>query len=49
MGKYEVKYVDKHDDLCTIWVNADSTDEARMSAKSEYWDIKEILMVTKIK
>ena len=43
MKKYIVKYMDKSDDLCSVWVTASSKEDAKAQARSEYWDIKEII------
>lgn len=48
MDKYYVTYISStDDDCCTIWVNANSVAEAKSEARSEYWDIKEIINVRK--
>ena len=47
MAKFIIKYLDKSDDLSSVWVTADSKEEAKAKAKREYWDIKEIIMCTK--
>ena len=46
MKKFIIKYIDKSDDLSSVWVNASSKEEAKSKAKREYWDIKEIIMCT---
>jgi type II secretory pathway component PulF len=46
MKKFIVKYIDKSDDLSSVWVNASSKEEAKSKVKREYWDIKEIIMCT---
>lgn len=43
MKKFIVKYIDKNDDLSSVWVTANSKEEAKREAKREYWDIKEII------
>lgn len=40
-------YEDKHGDLCHVWCEADSKEEARSYFMSEYWDIKEIISIHK--
>ena len=46
MKKYYVTYRSSTDhDCCTIWTNARSAQDAINYAKSEYWDIEEILDV----
>ena len=49
MKKFIVKYTDKSGDLSSVWVSADSKEEAKRVAKMEYWDITDIIMVTEIK
>jgi type II secretory pathway component PulF len=44
MNKYYVKYTDKSGDLSTVWVNANSEQDAIFRAKHEYWDIDNIIM-----
>lgn len=46
MKKFIVKYIDKSDDLSSVWVSASSKEEAKAIAQREYWDIKEIIMCT---
>ena len=43
MKKYIVKYIDNDGDLCSVWVEADSIQDAKLQVKREYWDIKEIV------
>jgi cytidylate kinase len=45
MKKFYVDYIDTNDDLCHIWVEANSKEEAIREAKREYWDIKNIIDV----
>lgn len=45
MKKYKVDYIDASDDLCHIWVEAMSKEDAKLVAQDEYWDIKEIIQV----
>lgn len=49
MKKFIIKYIDKSDDLSSVWVNANSREEAKQVARREYWDIKDIVMVTESK
>ena len=48
MKKYIVKYTDKDGDLCSVWVEATSREDAKRQARNEYWDIKDIVMVTEM-
>ena len=48
MDKYIVKYTDKRGDLSSVWVYANSVEEAKQNAKNEYWDIVDIVMVSKL-
>lgn len=43
--KWYVDYMDKGGDLCHVWVEADSKDDAISQVRSEYWDIDEIISV----
>ena len=47
MDKYIVKYTDKSGDLSTVWVAADSKDDAKNQVRSEYWDVQDIVMAYK--
>lgn len=47
-SKYIVDYISStDDDVCHVWTEAYSEDDAIDYAKSEYWDIKEIIGVHK--
>ena len=43
MKNYIITYIDKSGDSCSIWIVADSKEEAKREAKREYWDIEEII------
>lgn len=43
--KYYVDYNDVHGDLCHVWVDADSTQDAIDQARDEYCDILDIIDV----
>lgn len=45
MKKFYIDYTCTDDDLCHIWVEANSKEEAIREAKREYWDIKSIISV----
>jgi type II secretory pathway component PulF len=47
MDKYIVKYTDKKGDLTSVWVHADSNEDAKRQVKQEYWDVVDIVMVYK--
>lgn len=47
MNKYYIDYISKDDDYCHIWVMANSKEEAEQNARQEYWDIKEIVNISK--
>ena len=49
MKKFIIKYIDKSDDLSSVWVTANSKDEAKKVARREYWDIVDIVMITESK
>lgn len=43
MKKYIIKYMDKSDDLSSVWVTASSKEDAKVKVKREYWDIVDII------
>lgn len=45
MKKYYIDYMDKSGDLCHVWVNADSKQDAENQVRSEYWDIDHIISI----
>lgn len=45
MAKYYVDYMDDTDDLCHVWVNANSKQDAIDEVNHEYWDVKQIISV----
>lgn len=45
--KFYIDYIDKSGDYSKVWVSADSKEDAIREAKSEYWDIQEIISVRK--
>ena len=45
MKKYYIDYMDKSGDLCHVWVNADSKQDAENQVRSEYWDIDYIINI----
>lgn len=45
--KYYVTYNSADGDCTTVWVNADSIDEAKNVAMHDYWDIMEIINIRK--
>lgn len=45
MKRFHIDYIDKSGDLCHVWVNAASKQDANIQAKHEYWDIQEIINV----
>lgn len=47
LSTWYVDYEDKSGDLCHIWVEATSKEDARSAALDEYWDIKEITQIRK--
>lgn len=45
-GDYIVRYISSlDDDVCSIWLHADSVNDAQRSAVRMFWDIKEIIDV----
>lgn len=48
MSKYIITYISKGDnDVCKVWVHANSKDEAKKEVLNEYWDIKKIISIVK--
>lgn len=45
--KFYVDYEDKEGELCHVWVNASTKQEAEAQAKREYWDIENIISIHK--
>lgn len=43
MKKYCIDYIDKCGDLSHVWVMANSTSDAEQQARSECWDIHQII------
>lgn len=45
MKKFKVTYIPTYDneDVCSVWVKANNIQDAKKEARSEYWDIKEIV------
>ena len=46
---WKIYYKPKGDDLASVWVSADSREEAIQKAKHEYCDIEEIISCTEMK
>ena len=49
MKKFIVKYIDKNDDLSSVWVTANSKENAKQVARREYWDIVDKVSVIESK
>lgn len=44
MKTYYIDYISNTDhDVCHVWCEAESKEQARSYVKSEYWDIEEII------
>ena len=44
---YYVDYISSSDhDVCHVWTEASSKEEARSNVESEYWDIEEIISIS---
>jgi hypothetical protein len=48
MKQYIIKYTTASGDLCSVWVVADTREDAKRQACASYWDIKDIVMVTEM-
>lgn len=47
MARWTIRYTDACGDLSSVWVEAETAEEAIDNAYREYWEIEDILMVTK--
>lgn len=45
MAMWIIKYNDANGDLGSVWVEAETRDEAKQKAYREYWDIEDILTI----
>lgn len=45
MKQFIVKYNSTRGDLCSVWINAESREDAMRKVILEYWDIKDIVMI----
>ena len=45
MKKYYIDYVDKSEDLCHVWEEAEDKQDAEAQVRSEYWDIDHIISI----
>ena len=45
MKKYYIDYVDKSEDLCHVWVEAEDKQDAESQVRSEYWNIDHIISI----
>lgn len=45
MKTFYIDYIDKEGDLCRVWVEASSKEDAERQVRYEYWDIEEILEI----
>lgn len=45
MKKFKVTYIPTygHDDICSVWVHAKNSTDAKIQAQDEYWDIYNIV------
>ncbi|MBO7617312.1 MAG: hypothetical protein J6T22_09360 [Bacteroidales bacterium] len=46
MKKYYIDYRDKGGELCHVWCEADSPEDAERFVRSEYWDVDEIINIS---
>lgn len=49
MRRYIIKYENHDGDLCTVWLEAADREDAKVQARAEYRDIKDILQITEIR
>lgn len=45
MARWMVKYTDANGDLSSVWVEAETREEAKRTAYREYWDIEDIVLI----
>lgn len=46
---YKVSYISTMDgDCCSVWVEADSVNEAKEKVRDEHWDVEEVIGVTRM-
>lgn len=45
--RFYVDYEDTGSDLCHVWVEADSKEEAINRVKQEYWNVDKIITIHK--
>lgn len=45
---WKIYYKPKGDDLASVWVSANSREEAIQKVKREYWDAEEIISCSKM-
>jgi hypothetical protein len=43
MKTYYIDYIDKQGDLCHVWVEAVSKEDAKLQVRREYWNVNEII------
>lgn len=50
MKKFKIRYIPTYDreDMCSVWVYARNREDAKIVARSEYWDIEDIISVNEI-
>ena len=49
MARYKVSYISTMDgDCCSVWVEANSKEDAKDEVLYEHWDVEEIIGVTKM-
>lgn len=50
MKKYKITYIPTydHEDICSVWLNANNKEDAKQRARLEYWDIFDIVSVYEI-
>ena len=45
MRKFIIKYINYDDDLCTVWMEANTRVEALDKFRADYHDIKDFLLI----
>lgn len=48
MRTYKVSYITLEGDLCHVYIEAYSKEDAKVQLKREYWDVREVVRVTEL-
>jgi len=48
MAEWGVKYTTTEGESCSVWVEAETKEEAEQEVREEYWDVESIQIIRKI-